>query len=121
MRETVCLNIRQMMKKADAFSSFDVKDYASLTLSQKEQEELIKAIDRHCPDFSKRLKELYPEVNTNDMQLCRLYLLDLSVLQVAILLGTDYSSIRKRTNRLKEKMGSEELHLQLKSTLFAED
>ena len=115
------MNIRQRLKKADAYASFDVKDYSSLALSSKELSELIQVIDRHCPDFSRRLKKQYPELNSNDIQLCRLYLLNLKVLQVAILLATDYSSVRKRTKRLKEKMGSEELHLQLKSTFFDAD
>ena len=118
MREGLCVNIRQRLKKADAYTSFDVKDYPNLALSSKELSELVQVIDRHCPDFSRRLKKQYHELNSNDIQLCRLYLLNLKVLQVAILLGTDYSSIRKRTNRLKEKTGSEELHLQLKSFFF---
>ena len=118
MREGLCVNIRQRLKKTDAYTSFDVKDYPNLALSSKELSELVQVIDRHCPDFSRRLKKQYHELNSNDIQLCRLYLLNLKVLQVAILLGTDYSSIRKRTNRLKEKTGSEELHLQLKSFFF---
>ena len=120
VNEDICISIRQRLKKAEAYSSFDVKAYASLALSDKEMEELVHAIDQHCPDFSKRMKSAYPGLSANDLQLCRLYLLDLSVLQVAILLGTDYSSIRKRTNRLKEKTGSEELCRNLKSTLFEE-
>ena len=118
MREGLCVNIRQRLKRADAYTSFDVKDYSSLALSSKELSELIRVIDRHCPDFSRKLKKEYPNLNSNDIQLCRLYLLNLKVLQVAILLATDYSSVRKRTNRLKEKIGSEEIHLQLKSTFF---
>ena len=120
MNEDICINIRQRLKKAEAYSSFNVKDYASLALSNKEMNELFHAIDIHCPEFSKRMKRTYPGLSINDLQLCRLYLLDLSVLQVAILLGTDYSSIRKRTNRLKEKTASEELCRNLKSTLFEE-
>ena len=119
-KEEIYRSIQQRMKKARIYTSFNVKDYASLTLTQKEMEQLITTINRHCPDFSKRLKLLYPKLNVNDLQLCRLFLLNLSVLQVAILLGTDYSSIRKRTNRLKEKIGSDELYWCLKSTLFLE-
>ena len=118
MREGLCINIKQRLKKADAYTSFDTKDYSSLALSSKELSELIQVIDKHCPDFSRRLKKQYPKLNSNDIQLCRLYLLNLKVLQAAILLGTDYSSVRKRTNRLKGKIGSEELCLQLKSTFF---
>ena len=121
MREGICVNIKQRLKKAEVYTSFDAKDYSSIALSSKELSELIQVIDKHCPDFSRRLKKQYPELNSNDIQLCRLYLLNLKVLQVAILLGTDYSSVRKRTNRLKGKIGSEELHLQLKSTLFEVD
>ena len=120
MNESICINIRQRLKKAEAYSSFDVKDYASLALSNKEMDELFHAIDQHCPEFSKRMKCVYPELSTNDLKLCRLYLLDLSVLQVAILLGTDYSSVRKRTNRLKEKTGGEELFRNLKLSIFDE-
>ena len=121
LREGLCVNIKQRLKKADVYTSFDAKDYSSLALSTKELSELIQIIDKHCPDFSRRLKKQYPELNSNDIQLCRLYLLNLKVLQVAILLGTDYSSVRKRTNRLKGKIGSEELYLQLKSTFFEVD
>lgn len=119
--EGLCVNIRQRLKKADSFVSFNVKDFSSLALSSRELSELVQVIDKHCPDFSRRLKRHYPELNSKDIQLCRLYLLNLKVLQVAILLGTDYSSVRKRTNRLKEKIGNEELHLQLKSTFFEAD
>ena len=121
MREGLCVNIKQRLKKAEAYTSFDVKDYPAMALSSKELSELIQVIDRHCPDFSRKLKKQYPALNGNDIQLCRFYLLNLKVLQVAILLGTDYSSVRKRTNRLKEKIGSEELHLQLKSEFFEAD
>lgn len=117
-REGIYRNIVQRLKMAESCSSFDVKDYAPLALTQKEMNELFSAIDRHCPDFSKRLKKMYPELNRGDLQLCRLYLIGLSILQAAILLGTDYSSVRKRTVRLKKKLGSEEIHRCLRSFFF---
>ena len=120
LNENICLNIKLRLKKAQAYSSFDVKDYASMALSSKEMGELIQAIDQHCPDFSKKINHAYPNLSIKDLQLCRLFLLDLSVLQVTILLGTDYSSIRKRANRLKQKTGGEELCHNLKTFLFEE-
>ena len=80
-----------------------------------------KAIKSHCPDFSKTLRFLHPMLSSKDLQLCQFYLLGLSMLQVAVLLGTDYSSIRKRTKRLKEKIGDEDLYQRLKSDLFEID
>jgi tetratricopeptide (TPR) repeat protein len=118
MKEGICVNIKQRVKQMEKFSSFDVKSYHSLYLTKKELSELYLIIDKYCPNFSERLLDKYPSLNTGDLKLCRLYLLDLSIIQVAVLLDTDYSSIRKRTNRLKEKTGCIELSQQLKSLIF---
>ena len=118
VNEPICVNIKQRLNKAKRISSFDVKNYTSLALSSKELCELAEIIEKHCNGFSRQLKGLYPELSVNDLKLCRFYVLDLTVLQVAILLHTDYSSIRKRTNRLKAKLGCEDIHQQMKSFFF---
>lgn len=119
LREKICLTIRNRMKKAQKYSSYDIKEYKVFFLSFQERSELIRVIDIYCPGFQRELKKRHPELNRNDILLCRFYLLDLSILQTAILLGTDYSSIRKRTSRLKEKIGDSEIHQYLKSLFFA--
>ena len=118
MKDGCCINIKQRTNKMEEFSSFDVKSFDALALSDKDIADFFQAIDRHCPNFSKILSDKYPSLKANELKLCRFYLLDLSIIQVAVLLGTDYSSIRKRTYRLKEKMHCEELSQQLKLTLF---
>ena len=118
MREDICITIGERIEKAKKYSSYYVKDYKALFLSQKECADLFRVIDSYCPDFSRRLIKLYPNLNNNDIKLCRFYLLGLSVLQTAILLGTDYSSIRKRTIRLEEKMGDRNPHSLIKSLFF---
>lgn len=118
MREGFCINLKQRMKEVEKFSSFDVKSFKSLALTKREMSDLFQTIDRHCPNFSKTLLDQYPSLNAGDLKLCRLYLFDFSIIQVAVLLGTDYSSIRKRTNRLKEKTCCKELTQHLKSILF---
>jgi tetratricopeptide (TPR) repeat protein len=117
MKEGICINIKQRLKKADELSSFNVKDY-DLALSHKDICNLFLTIDKHCPDFAKRLLDKYPTLKANEIKLCRFYLMDLTIKQVAILLDTDYSSIRKRTHRIKEKIGCEELAQQLRLILF---
>ncbi len=118
MNERICVDIKQRLKKAGKLSSFDVKDYPDFALSSKEETQLFQIIDKHCGDFSRKLKRLFPSLSSKDIQLCRYYLLDLTVLQVAILKHIDYSSIRKRSSNLKTKLDCEELHLRLKSSLF---
>ena len=118
LREEICITISERMERAKKYSSYNVKDYKACFLSQKECADLFRVIDSHCPDFSRRLNKLFPSLNNNDIKLCRFYLLGLSVLQTAILLDTDYSSIRKRTIRLEEKMGDRNLHQLIKSLFF---
>jgi hypothetical protein len=119
IREDVCTGIMEKLRTANTLTSFDVKDYPNLALSSKELSALAQVIYTYCPEFFIRLKMQYPKLNAKDIVLCRLYLLNLKVLQVAILLGTDYSSVRKRTHRLKEKMGCEDLCLKLKQIFLS--
>ena len=94
IREDVCTGIMEKLRTANTLTSFDVKDYPNLALSSKELSALAQVIYTYCPEFFIRLKMQYPKLNAKDIVLCRLYLLNLKVLQVAILLGTDYSSVR---------------------------
>ena len=121
LKERICLKIQANCEETKRITSFNVKDFVGLSLSVQEMIEYDKAIKSHCPDFSKTLRFLHPMLNSKDLQLCQFYLLGLSMLQVAVLLGTDYSSIRKRTKRLKEKIGDEDLYQRLKSDLFEID
>ena len=118
LREEICIIIWKRMEKAKKYSSYYVKDYKALFLSKQECADLYRVIDSYCPDFSKRLNKLFPNLNNNDIKLCHFYLLGLSMLQTAILLGTDYSSIRKRTIRIEEKMGDRNLHPLIKTLFF---
>ena len=121
LKERICLKIQANCEETKRITSFNVKDFVGLSLSVQEMIEYDKAIKSHCPDFSKTLRFLHPMLSSKDLQLCQFYLLELSMLQVAVLLGTDYSSIRKRTKRLKEKIGDEDLYQRLKSDLFEID
>ena len=119
LREGICVNIKQKLKTQDILTTTKLEAYSNLALSQKDLLELTQAVDRHCPHFGDRIKKNYPAITDKDLQLCRLYILDLSIIQVAVLLDTDYSSIRRRTCRIKEKMNNcTMLSEQLKSLFF---
>jgi DNA-binding CsgD family transcriptional regulator len=78
-------------------------DY-SFTLD-KDWDEFKLYFERVHPDFFGRLKEQYPSLSANELRLCALLKLNLSVKEMASLMGISPESVKMARHRLRKKLG----------------
>jgi DNA-binding CsgD family transcriptional regulator len=78
-------------------------DY-SFTLD-KDWEEFKLYFERVHQDFFGRLKEQYPSLSANELRLCALLKLNLSVKEMASLMGISPESVKMARHRLRKKLG----------------
>ena len=77
-------------------------DYSELRLNDEQLSKLLIAVERHFEGFSHYLTDLYPKINRNELHQCLLCLLNLEDVQIAALLHSDYSTIKKRAAKMKK-------------------
>ena len=121
MHEAICLDLMQRFDKTDILTTNKPEEYAALAITPKEKQSLAKAVMKHCPDFDSILKTYYPTIKANDLEVCRFFLIGLSETQIAVLLQKDYSTIWRRSRRLKEMMKYVEPKMHLTRLLFEMD
>ena len=80
-----------------AFSS-----YPELVLSENQMSMLINAVDAVFPKFSLRIIEMYPRLKRSDVIYCCLYILGISEVQAAALMGKTYQAVWTRSLKLHE-------------------
>lgn len=80
-----------------AFSS-----YPELVLSENQTSMLINAVDAVFPKFSLRIIEMYPRLKRSDVIYCCLYILGISEVQAAALMGKTYQAVWTRSLKLHE-------------------
>jgi DNA-binding CsgD family transcriptional regulator len=78
-------------------------DY-SFTLD-KDWDEFKLYFERVHQDFFGRLKEQYPSLSANELRLCALLKLNLSVKEMASLMGISPESVKMARHRLRKKLG----------------
>jgi len=85
-----------------------IKESKSLIYTQKALENEWDSFKIHFeevhPDFFTRLATEYPSLSTNDLRMCAYIVLDLTPKEISLILNIAPSSIRKRKQRLKEKL-----------------
>ena len=118
LNEEICMDLLQRFGKTDILTTIKPEEYAALSITPKEKQALAKAVMRHCPGFDSIIKAKYPTIRIADIDVCRFYLIGLSEQQIAVLLQKDYSTIWKRTKRLKEMMNCVEPRMHLRRLLF---
>ncbi len=88
-----------------------IKEIETMLRAEKSAEEEWKSFRLHFeevhPDFFKSLNEQYPELNHNDQRMCAYFKLGLTAKEIAQILNISPDSIRKRKQRLKEKLNFE--------------
>lgn len=84
-----------------AFSS-----YPELVLSESQMSMLINAVDAVFPKFSMKIIEKYPRLKRSDVIYCCLYILGISEVQAAALMGKTYQAVWTRSLKLHEIFGS---------------
>lgn len=105
--EPICQDILGLFH--DVYIKRDAKcdDYPQLWLNENQLSQLTVAVERHFHGFSEMLSERYPKINPNEINQCMLCLLNLDGVKIAALLHCDYSTISKRTVKLKKAFGTD--------------
>ena len=78
-----------------------------LSLDHVQLSRLEAAVEQHFEGFCQILTNCYPTIKQDEMNQCLLCLLNLTDVQIAALLQCDYSTIKKRSAKLKKAFGTE--------------
>ena len=107
LEEDIC---KKVLKKVEGLSIKRIAkkgDYIELGLSDTQISQLMVAVEKHFPGFLAQLTDLYPKINRNETNQCLLCLLNLKDTQIAALLQSDYSTIKKRSAKLTNAFGTD--------------
>ena len=104
--------IRELNKMPD---SKRIKTMEHFVLRPDEAKHLAEVVDVCQNGLITKLKNSFPELNDNDLGLCSLISLGIPGPDIAILLGISDSALRKRRQRLKERLATESLDEWLQS------
>lgn len=76
--------------------------YPELVLSENQMSALVHAVDAVFPKFSVRIIEKYPRLKRSDVVYCCMYILGVSEVQAAALMGKTYQAVWTRSLKLHE-------------------
>ena len=107
MKESICHDILIALRGKQIKREAKSDAYPELHLSNAQLHDLSVAVEKHFCRFEKTLTDLYPKINRNAINQCLLYLLNLEDVQIAALLSCDYSTVKRRTTKLKETFNTE--------------
>ena len=107
MNEGICIEILQLLQGKDIKREAKRNDYPELHLNATQILRLETAVEKHFDGFGKALSDLFPRISRDEMHQCHLYLLNLQDVQIAHLLSCDYSTVKKRSAKLKKAFGTE--------------
>ena len=100
--EAICQKIVAMLRDKTIKRDARNDTYPELQLNDTQLHALSVATEKHFPGFEKTLTDLYPKINRDGINQCLLYLLNLEDVQIAAMLSCDYSTIKKRSLKMKE-------------------
>lgn len=83
-------------------------EYPELQLSDDLKDDIILSVDKVFDNFSKRLLRAYSHLNKSDIIYCCLFLIGLDEKHISALMGKDYSTVWRRTQKLQKIFGSSE-------------
>ena len=107
MNEPICQTILGMFEGVHIKRVSKTIVYQYLKLDGEQLMQLEAAVSKHFDGFGSKLTSLYPKITRNEMNQCLLSLLNLEDGQIAALLQYDYSTIKKRSVKLKKAFQTE--------------
>lgn len=107
MSEPVCQTILSLLKDKLIKRNAKSDDYPELKLSHVQLSQLQSAVEKHFSGFSNLLTEYYPRISHVEAMQCMLCLLNLKETQIAALMQNDYSTIKKRSSKIRKALGTE--------------
>ena len=106
-KEDICQEILKMVGEKQIKREAKRGDYPELQLNGIQLHKLSVAVEKHFGGFEETLTALYPKINRNAMNQCLLYLLNLEDVHIAALLSIDYSTVKRRSSKLKNIFNTE--------------
>ena len=107
INEPICQTILGMFEGVHIKRESKTIVYQYLKLDGEQLMQLEAAVSKHFDGFGSKLTSLYPKITRNEMNQCLLSLLNLEDGQIAALLQYDYSTIKKRSVKLKKAFQTE--------------
>ena len=107
MNEDICKNILEALDGKIIKREAKSNAHPELRLNEAQLQDLSAAVEKHFCGFEKTLSNIYPRISRNAMNQCMLYLLNLEDVQIAALLSCDYSTVKKRSTKLKNAFRTE--------------
>ncbi len=102
MNEPICQSIVGRLKDQPVKRVAKNRDYPELKLTDSELSQLAAVVANHFEGFGELLTALYPKITRNEINQCHLCLLNLPDAQIAALLHNDYSTVKRRSNKLRK-------------------
>ena len=104
--EDICIEINDLLQGKNLKRDLKSDAYPELWLAESQLSKLENEVEKHFPDFVKKLSNKYPKIRCEEIHQCLLYLLNLDDTQIAALLHCDYSTVKKRSAKLKTRFGT---------------
>lgn len=103
----ICKHLLSVVKEQQFKSKNNYNFYKDYALGKEQILELREAANLHYDNFTIRLKEKFPELTSDDIDYCCLYLLGLKDADVSALMQKDYSTVCYRSRKIKSILKSE--------------
>ena len=106
--ENICREIVALLEGKVIKREAKRMDYPELKLSHAQLLQLQVVVEKHFEGFCQLLASFYPRISHDEMNQCLLCLLNLKDTQISALLQCDYSTIYRRSVKLKRVFNTEE-------------
>lgn len=97
--------LQELMERKQLMEDHEVKKLISSGLNQdKDWKDFNTSFESLNKNFNSKLKELYPDISQNDLKLCALIKLNLSIKEMAGILNISPDSVKTARYRLRKKL-----------------
>ena len=107
LNEDICQEIMRMIGDKQIKREAKRGAYPDLELNTAQLHSLSVAVEKNFPGFEETLTNLYPKINRNAIHQCLLYLLNMEDVQIAALLSCDYTTVKRRSSKLREAFSTQ--------------
>ena len=119
LKEDICQKIFGMLEGKFIKREAKFDENPELRLSNAQLSQLEVAVEKHFPGFTQMLTSRYSKIKPVTLYQCYLYLMNLEDAQIAALLHFDYTTIKKRSAKMKQAFGTEKtLQLFVRELVF---
>ena len=107
LKEDICQEIIASFKGKHIKREAKSNDYPELFLTESQLVQLSTTVEKNFSGFGKLLADMYPKIRQDELNQCMLYLVGMDDAQIAAILHCDYSTIKKRSSKLRKAFGTD--------------